>query len=155
MRIGALAVAAGLALLVGGPASGSAWNASASIAEVWWTLPVAASIFSVIMLAGAAALGALWKIQSRVSTRAYLVTVPAMLSVNLSTVLPLGAPPPAWVECVMPALLAASALFYYRVTREREEPGPKATGAFYWPGYAVSANGIKSGNGTPKAFTTT
>lgn len=96
---------------------------AAGLAEDWWILPLAASASSVAFLTTTTALRIARNESKRTAflTGAYLVSGPSMATLGMSSILPFGASPPAWVGSAMLALLLGSAWVYYQSLCDSDE----------------------------------
>jgi len=95
---------------------------AAGFAQDWWILPLAASASSVAFLTTTTALRMARNESNRTAflTGAYLVSGPSMATVGMSSILPFGASPPAWVGSAMLVLLLGSAWVYYQSLGESD-----------------------------------
>jgi len=96
---------------------------TAGLAQDWWILPFSASASSVAVLATTTALRIARNGSKRTAilTGAYLVSGPSMATLGISSVLPFGASPPAWVGSAMLVLLFGSAWVYYQSLGDSDE----------------------------------
>jgi hypothetical protein len=93
------------------------------LAQLWWMLPLSTSLGSVAALAASAMLAGVKrsKTLSGLSTRSYLVVGPALVSLNLVSLVPTVASAPSWVGDLMLLLLLVSAWLYYLTFKDSDE----------------------------------
>jgi len=108
----------------------------APLAQIWWVLPLSASLASLVVLATTMALGRTKQSgrQATFLTGAYLVSGPSMAALNLSSLLSLGGRPPVWVGYLMLVLSLGSAWIYYRSLNDSDEERDAGypQGSFIW-----------------------
>jgi hypothetical protein len=107
------------------------------LSEIWWVLPLSASVLSFVVLATATLVRNAIppKLWNGLATNAYLASGPSLAILGLLSWASPGTSPPDWVGFFMLLLLFTSAGIYYRDSNDREEEVADSKSADQlWPG---------------------
>ena len=118
------AVLLGVGLLVTGELTfGKA--ISPHLFRLWWILPLAFALASLIILTTSVVLGGILarRVPERFLSALYLACCPLLAILGLPFSLPPVSAPPEWVELAAPGLLLTLACLHYRSLKYSEEEG--------------------------------